>query len=79
MSAAEKLRRQPFSRILRERAIFEIFDQEFQKETWLDISGIVGSDSCVDDCYRDGTIPAAVLDRIVKRLEGMEHPDKMTP
>ena len=67
-----RLRQLPFSQILRERSIFEIFDQEFQKGTWLEISAIVGSDSSIEDCYRDGTIPDVILDRIVERLEELE-------
>lgn len=67
-----ELRRIPFSQMLQNRKIFSIFDEEFQKGTWLDVVALVGSESCIDDAYKDGTIPKATLDNIVARLEKLE-------
>lgn len=64
-----KFRQLPFSQMLRSREIFSIFDEEFQKGTWLDVAALVGSESCIDDAYKDGTIPKDTLDDIVARLE----------
>jgi hypothetical protein len=68
----KRLRQLPFSKILKNRAVFDIFDQEFQKEDWLELSALLSSDCCIDDCYKDGTVPAAVLDEIVKKLDAFE-------
>ncbi len=65
-------RRLPFSKILKDRKIFSVFDEEFQKGMWLDVAALVGSDSCIDDAYKDGTIPEATLDQIVARLKELE-------
>lgn len=74
----KSLRQLPFSQILKNRIIFDIFDQEFQKGIWLDLSALLGSDCCIDDCYRDGTIPNEILDGIVKKLEALEQKRKDT-
>lgn len=67
-----ELRRLPFSQILQDRKIFTIFDEEFQKGMWLDVAALVGSESSIDDAYKDGTIPEKTLDHIVARLEEFE-------
>jgi hypothetical protein len=67
-----KLRQAQLSTILRDRAIFNIFDQEFQKESWLNLSMLTGSECSIDDCYKDGTVPKTVLDKIVDKLEAFE-------
>ena len=64
-----EFRQLPFSKMLQDREIFAIFDEEFQKGTWLDVAALVGSESCIDDAYKDGTIPENTLDAIVARLE----------
>ena len=58
----------PLSELLQNRDIFAIFDEEFQKGTWLDVTALLGSDSTIDQLYGDGTVPAETLDRIVARL-----------
>lgn len=59
----------PLSEILRDRDIFVIFDEEFQKDTWLDVTALQGSDSTIEDLYSDKTVPEKVLERIEKRIE----------
>ena len=59
----------PLSEILRDRDIFVIFDEEFQKDTWLDVTALQGSDSTIEDLYSDKTVPESVLERIEKRIE----------
>ena len=59
----------PLSEILRDRDIFVIFDEEFQKDTWLDVTALQGSDSTIEDLYFDKTVPENVLERIEKRIE----------
>lgn len=59
----------PLSEILREREVFVIFDEEFQKETWLNVTALQGSESTIEDLYNDGTVPEEVLKRIEKRIK----------
>ena len=59
----------PLSEILRDRDIFVIFDEEFQKDTWLDVTALQGSESTIEDLYSDKTVPENVLERIEKRIE----------
>lgn len=59
----------PLSEILRDRDIFVIFDEEFQKDTWLDVTALQGSDSTIEDLRSDKTVPENVLERIEKRIE----------
>ncbi len=59
----------PLSEILRDRDIFVIFDEEFQKDTWLDVTALQGSDSTIEDLHSDKTVPENVLERIEKRIE----------
>ena len=66
------LRQVPFSQLLQDRSVFGIFDDVFQKGTWLDVSVLLASESCIDDAYRDGSIPKETLDEIVTRLESSE-------
>ncbi len=58
----------PLSELLQNREIFSVFDEEFQKDTWLDVTALLGSESTIDQLYGDGTVPAETLDRIVARL-----------
>ncbi len=58
----------PLSVLLRQRDIFEIFDEEFHNATWLDASALLGSESTLKGLYADGIVPDAVLDRIVETL-----------
>ena len=60
---------QPLSVILQNRDIFAIFDEEFGRATWLDVTALLSSESTLLDLYSDGTVPPAVLDEIVKRIE----------
>lgn len=66
-----EFRQIPFSELLQDRAAFDVFHEEFQKGTWLDVAALVGSESTIDDAYKHDTIPADVLDAIVTRLEEM--------
>jgi len=61
-------RNYPLSELLKNREIFAIFDEEFQKGTWLDVTALLGSESTINQLYGDGTVPAETLDRIVARL-----------
>ena len=58
----------PLSELLQNREIFAIFDEEFQRGTWLDVTALLGSDSTINQLYGDGTVPVETLDRIVARL-----------
>ncbi len=61
-------REYPLSQLLQNRKIFDVFDEEFQKGTWLDVTALLGSDSTINQLYRDGTVPRETLDSIVQRL-----------
>ncbi len=58
----------PLSELLQNRKIFAVFYEEFQKGTWLDATALLGSDSTINQLYRDGTVPRDTLDSIVSRL-----------
>ena len=62
-------KQQPLSELLQNRAIFAIFDEEFQRATWLDVTALLSSESTLLDLYTDGIVSADVLDKIVKRIE----------
>lgn len=61
----------PLSQLLKQREIFEIFDEEFRNEGWLDITALIGSDSSIKDIEADQTIPKLVLDKIKERLAAL--------
>ena len=61
----------PLSKLLRERDIFDIFDEEFRSEGWLDVTALIGSDSSLKDLESDQTVPATVLERIRARLNAL--------
>ena len=61
-------REYPLSQLLQNRKIYTVFHEEFQKGTWLDASALLGSESTINQLYRDGTVPRDTLDRIVQRL-----------
>ena len=50
-------REYPLSELLKNRKIFAVFDEEFQKGTWLDATALLGSESTINQLYRDGTVP----------------------
>lgn len=56
------------SELLKNRDIFEIFDEEFHNASWLDASALLGSESTLEDLYKDKIVPGHVLDRIVATL-----------
>ena len=58
----------PLSELLKNRDIFEIFDEEFHNATWLDVTALLDSESTLEDLYRDRIVPGQVLDRIVAAL-----------
>ena len=58
----------PLSQLLQNRKVFAVFDEEFQKSTWLDVTALLGSDSTINQLYSDGSVPQETLDRIVLRL-----------
>lgn len=60
---------QPLSVLLQNREIFAIFDEEFARATWLDVTALLSSESTLSDLYTDGIVPDGVLDEIVKRIE----------
>ena len=62
----------PFSQMLQDRRVFGIFDDVFQQGTWLNVSALLTSESCIEDAYADGTIPSETLDLIVERLEDLQ-------
>ncbi len=51
----------PFSQMLQDRRVFGIFDDVFQQGTWLNVSALLASESCIEDAYADGTIPSETL------------------
>ena len=59
----------PLSELLSDRRVFGIFDEEFHKATWLDVTALLGSESTLGGLYNDGIVPPEVLDRILSRLE----------
>ena len=61
--------KEPLSVILQDRDIFSVFDEEFQKATWLDVTALLSSESTLTDLYNDGTVPSDVLDEIVNRIK----------
>ena len=54
--------------LLSNREVFAIFDEEFHKGTWLDVTALQASESRISDLHAVGTVPADVLDRIEARL-----------
>ncbi len=58
----------PLSLLLKNRDIFTVFDEEFNKGTWLDVTALLNSESSINQLYSDDTVPAETLDRIVARL-----------
>ena len=61
----------PLAELLQDRRIFSIFDDEFRKGTWLDVTALLGSESTLGGLYEDGTVPTEVLDNILKRLRAL--------
>ena len=61
-------REYPLSQLLKNRKIFEVFDEEFQKGTWLDATALLRSECTINSLYKDGTVPRETLDKIVERL-----------
>lgn len=61
-------REYPLSALLKNRDIFAIFDEEFAKGTWLDVTSLLDSDSTINQLYVDGIVPVDTLDSIVARL-----------
>lgn len=58
----------PLSELLQNRKIYQVFDEEFRKGTWLDVTALLGSDSTIKQLYADGTVPRETLDAIIARL-----------
>ena len=69
-------KQQPLSALLQDRDIFAVFDEEFHRATWLDVTALLSSESTLLDLYADGTVPKSVLDEIVKRIEVRSYEDK---
>lgn len=67
----EDFRNKPLSELLQDRSIFHIFDEEFQKAGWLDVTALLNSESRIEDLYEDKTVPADVLDRIVEKVNAL--------
>ena len=68
---AEDFRNKPLSELLQDRSIFHIFDEEFQKAGWLDVTALLNSESRIEDLYEDKIVPADVLDRIVEKVNAL--------
>ncbi|MDD6667000.1 MAG: hypothetical protein PUE58_03365 [Lachnospiraceae bacterium] len=68
---AEDFRNKPLSELLQDRSIFHIFDEEFQKAGWLDVTALLNSESRIEDLYEDKIVPADVLDRIVEKVSAL--------
>ncbi|MCR5211370.1 MAG: hypothetical protein K6C41_02355 [Lachnospiraceae bacterium] len=62
----------PLAEILVDRQIFSIFDEEFRNAGWLDVTALLKSESSLNDLYRDGTVPEAVLDRIKEKISAFD-------
>ena len=65
----------PLAEILADRKIFNIFDEEFRRAGWLDVTALLKSESSLNDLYKDGTVPEAVLDRIKEKIGGSLEPE----
>ena len=61
----------PLKDLLSDRNVFGIFDEEFHKAGWLDVTALLDSESRVSDLYQDRTVPEEVLDRIAQRLNNL--------
>ena len=57
----------PLKKLLSDRQVFAVFDEEFRNGGWLDVTALLDSESSFSDLYRDGTVPTGVLDRIKTR------------
>ena len=66
------LKNTPLSELLQNREIYAVFDKEFQKATWLDLTALLRSESSIKDLYTDTIVPHDVLDNIVKRLRFLD-------
>ena len=62
----------PLAEILVDRQIFSIFDEESRNAGWLDVTALLKSESSLNDLYRDGTVPEAVLDRIKEKISAFD-------
>ena len=67
-----RLKDMPLSQVLRDRTIFGIFDEEFQKEPWLDLTALLQSESSVTQIYGDDIVPREILDRVIERLDALD-------
>jgi len=65
----------PLAKILVDRKIFNIFDEEFRNAGWLDVTALLKSESSLNDLYKDGTVPEAVLDRIKEQIAAGAEPE----
>ena len=61
----------PLKELLSQREVFTIFDEEFHKATWLDLSGLQDSESSISDLRADDIVPSTVLDSIESQLKSL--------
>ena len=61
----------PLKELLSQRDVFTIFDEEFHKATWLDLSALQDSDSSISDLRADDIVPSSVLDSIELQLKSL--------
>ncbi len=61
----------PLKELLSQREVFTIFDEEFHKATWLDLSALQDSDSSISDLRADDIVPSSVLDSIELQLKSL--------
>ncbi len=66
------LKELPLSELLQNREIFAIFDDEFNKEAWLDASALLKYEGTMQDLYSDGSVPEKTLDKISEKLQSIE-------
>jgi len=71
-----KLQEMSLAELLSNREIFAIFDEEFHRGSWLDVTALLKSEGNLEDLYRDGSVPSEVLDRIKERLSDLEKSTK---
>ncbi len=62
----------PLSVLLRQRDTYAVFDEEFRKGRWLDLTALLESEGTIRDLYQDGLVPAQVLDAITERLDQLD-------
>ena len=58
----------PIRDLLMDRRVFQIFDSEFSKSKWLNLSALQESESSIADMVADHTIPDDIMKSIEEQL-----------